>query len=126
MRDLEIILPQKIIDIQFIESSFKNGVKAFDSLTLFLEFQKIELFPLIDTDEIEIKISVIGNSVKQNRDSFFTPFIGKEIFINWCCINSKGYFDLFILGIDSIKPTFCILSEGSSLKVLFMRSLRSD
>ncbi|MFZ4797325.1 MAG: DUF6334 family protein [Bacteroidia bacterium] len=114
----EIILPQKIKGIKLSNLEFYNLEGSFEKISIILEFQVIDFTPLIDTDEIDIQI----NSNKDVEDYFisenFEKYVNKEILTFWKCVNSQGYFDLFIFSIDSLTPTFSILSEGSSLKVI--------
>lgn len=111
-------LPQQIKGFSCVESSFYNIEKSFDSISIVLEFQTIDFFPMVETDEIEIKIRVNDDSnIEFVKNEDWDKYLGKEILTFWKCINSQGYFDLFIFGIDSLTPKFSILSEGSSLKI---------
>jgi len=119
MEETTIVYPQRIRDIRYIESEFSGKTRSFDQITFFLDFQRIDFYSVNDTDEISVKVSNIKNHIIRESNNLFPDyFIGQELYITWKCINSQGYFDLFVIGIGTIRPTICILSEGSSLKVL--------
>jgi len=117
MEEIIIIYPQKIRNIQCVESEFEGLEKSFEKISFILDFQQIDLYPINDTDEIEIIVTNINDSIKRTSNQFLDQLIGKSVFTTWKCVNSQGYFDLFILGIETIRPTVSILCEGSSLKV---------
>ncbi|MES2728432.1 MAG: DUF6334 family protein [Bacteroidota bacterium] len=115
----ELILPQQIKGFTYVESDFDNSEQSFDCFSLVLAFQTIDFLPIVDTDEIEIRIRKNDDtSIEYISNQDWNEYIGKEIKTFWKCINSQGYFDLFIFSIDSLTPTFSILSEGSSIKVI--------
>jgi hypothetical protein len=104
----------------------------FDKLTLdsisfyFDHYKIIELNPIGDTDEIEIKLISLPDKNKDRNipieemppnDNWFKTFINQKIQYIGLCTNNQGYQDQVIFAFGYCTPSVDFVSENSVLKV---------
>lgn len=118
---MDKLLGLKVTAIKIIRNKdFKsdNNAVLADKIIIGIENQYIVITPLADTDEINVQIA---KKIIQNDSSFleeiFPQFVGFTLGYTWKAVNSRGYFDCFIIAFGSLKPDLIILSEGSVLKL---------
>lgn len=111
---------------------------ALDSVGFYFDnYNVIELNPVVDTDEINIKFisiqdrnkndsitlsSVIGEAQKQHY-SWSAELIDKKIQAIWLCTNHQGYQDQIIFAFDYFSPSISFVAEDSVLKVFQYRPI---
>lgn len=105
---------------------------ALDSIGFYFDnYNIIELNPVVDTDEIDIKFisiqgrnkndsiplsSAIGEAQKQHY-SWSAELIDKKIQAIWLCTNHQSYQDQIIFAFDYFSPSISLVAEDSVLKV---------
>jgi len=92
-----------------------------DTIQLYFKVGIIQISCLTDTDEIKLtftkdKISQKKRNIEADRN-IFKQYIGKKLNQVWTCVNSSGYFDLYILSFSYLYPNISIVSETSGLKL---------
>lgn len=132
MKNIEDCLGEKVSQIlikpEIVFISADNEIIAEEILVL-LEKSKLRILPIQDTDEISVECLEIDNT--ENDSDFLSvtlldEYIGEMLSESWKCVNSRGYFDLFILGFYFLHPSLMILSEGSTLKLFKPTQLRKE
>ncbi len=84
----------------------------------FSEGVSLVILPLIDTDEISIELHADESEQEPGGKAILEELVGRKLGAYWYCENNQGYFDLVLFGFDRLRPSFGILSEGSSLKLV--------
>lgn len=74
-----------------------------------------------DTDEV-IVTSIAAPPVGTDWEDIecLSDLVGKEIGWAWSCINSQGYWDVFILSARSVDPSVALVGMASSLHIMRM------
>ena len=114
------------------DKELKLDEVALDSISFYFDnYNAIELNPIIDTDEIELKIISIKNINRDNSIAFssdieevqkqhynwIAELIDKKIQAVWLCTNHQGYQDQIIFAFDYFSPSISFVAEDSILKV---------
>ena len=124
MMEIEEFLGEKVTKIltklNVIYTPSKGEALVDEAIFLF-ETRLMRILPVDDTDEIRIDCSKMDDF--KNRRSLkplpgLDQYIGKTLSSAWNCTNTRGYFDMFVLGFYYLNPTLIFLSEGGVLKLL--------
>ncbi|MGZ5243406.1 MAG: DUF6334 family protein [Bacteroidia bacterium] len=96
-----------------------------ESIVFEFSSKRIKFTPIIDSDEIEVSLSITNLDELDSYDTqdMFSEYIGKTLGYTWQCINSNGFRDMYIIGLENLHPSIIILSEGSSLKLFTTNSI---
>ncbi len=119
--ELPIGAPLLAIAIQEDET-FTGTELCLDRIEFIFATQTLTLTPIVDTDEIALKLTETCSIDLCDRQEcspeFGRSIIGKPLQTLWNCENAQGYQDQIILAFGSLQPSLSILAEGSVLKVL--------
>jgi len=102
-----------------------NDEILIDELFVCLESAVLHIRPLVDTDEIQFDLlsPVPDNSVGYENCYELSQLLGRTVSEVWLSTNTRGYFDLLVLGLTQLHPTLLILSEGGVLKLINVDSI---
>jgi hypothetical protein len=119
---LENLLGKKIENIEiFLKNDNTYQYTILEKVIFYLDDKALILTPVVDTDEIKIDVYDAEKTVFQTtQPHILSKFIGLNLNYTWNGINTKGYFDVFLMSFHNLTPSLMILSEGSSLKLFFL------
>lgn len=122
---LESLLGKKIENIEiFLDKDYPNQHNILEKIVFYLDNKALSIEPIINSDEIKISIYNVKREVLQDNElHILSKFIGTHLNYTWNCINTKGYFDIFLMSFHNLTPDLMILSEGSSLKLFFLQQI---
>jgi len=130
------------------DQEFEGDELCLDQVKLYFEDTEhkitwITLSPLVDTDEIDVKIE--KNTKKPTKKNPHPPFhadgnIGNNqlaklatslfqstrLMAVWICENDQGYKDQVILAFESLHPNIAFVAEGSVIKAFLNQQILKD
>ncbi len=95
-----------------------------DEILVHFADKSIVIVPVAETDEIKVTFSKRKNTnegIDTLEQNILSKYIGKTFNQVWNCVNSNGYFDLYILGFSYLDPSVLVLCEGSTLRILELK-----
>ncbi len=115
------------------DQEFEGDELCLDQVKLYFEDTErkitwITLSPLVDTDEIDVKIEKNTKKLTRKNPHFYpdssignnqlaTSLVrGTKLMAVWICENSQDYKDRVILDFGSIYPSISFIAEGSVIK----------
>ena len=132
MESLENLLGQKVSKIRgVLNLDFQSGAKVrlLDEVYILLEMHYIRISTIPETDEVSVDARSNGEfqpsrtlvDVESCHD-----LAGSTFSEYWKCTNSRGYFDLMVLGFQRLHPSLVVLCEGSALKLFRVSSVANE
>ncbi|QSJ16704.1 hypothetical protein JYQ62_34335 [Nostoc sp. UHCC 0702] len=132
----EFPIGQRLIDISTVEDQeFDGNELCLNEVNLYFEDTEnqiilVTLLPVIDTDEIEVKIKAMndGNRIhakpSMGENQLLSSIAMNEKLMSvWVCENVQGYQDQVIFAFQNLHPTITFLAEGSVIKVFMHEQL---
>jgi len=101
---------------------------AYDDIFLYDQVlietdQFISIKPIVDTDELKIRISRTSRKNLANALTY-EAFNHRKLQEFWRCRNDRGYLDQIIVGVDHLWPTFSIVCELGLLGIFVCEPLK--
>jgi hypothetical protein len=122
---METLLWKQVNSMKIVPSldfETSNNEILADEVIIDLGEQLISIIPLIDTDELEVRIFEASEYVKNtNSKPVFKKYTGAKLSYTWDAVNTKGYKDVFMMAFDNLIPAIMVLSEGSVLKLFDLK-----
>ena len=127
------------------DQEFEGDELCLDQVKLYFEDTEhkitwITLSPLVDTDEIDVKIE--KNTKKPTKKNPHPPFhadgnignnqlfsslvLGTKLMAVWICENDQGYKDQVIFAFESLHPQIAFVAEGSVIKAFINQQILND
>jgi len=127
------------------DQEFDGDELCLDQVKLYFEDTEhkitwITLSPIVDTDEINVKIE--KNPKKPTKKNPHPPFhadgnisnnqllsslvLGTKLMAVWICENDQGYKDQVILAFESLHPRMAFVAEGSVIKAFLNQQILKD
>jgi len=125
------------------DQEFEGDELCLDQVKLYFEDTEhkitwITLSPLVDTDEIDVKIE--KNTKKPtkknphfhadgnigNNQLFSSLGLGTRLMAVWICENDQGYKDQVIFAFESLHPQIAFVAEGSVIKAFINQQILND
>ena len=140
----EFPIGQTLLEVSTNEDQeFEGDELCLDQVKLYFEDTEhkiswITLSPIVDTDEIDVKIEKnTKKSTKKNPHFHAEDSIGNNQLIGslplgtklmgvWICENDQGYKDQVILAFESLHPNIAFIAEGSVIKAFLNQQIFKD
>ncbi len=127
------------------DQEFDGDELCLDQVKLYFEDTEhkitwITLSPIVDTDEIDVKIE--KNTKKPTKKNPHPPFhadgnignnqllsslvLGTKLMAVWICENDQGYKDQVIFAFESLHPQIAFVAEGSVIKAFLNQQILKD
>jgi hypothetical protein len=96
------------------------AAESYWEIVLLTDAHAMSLTVNPDTDEV---IAILIDPPPTNGDDLvnidcLSDLIGHPLGWAWACINSQGYWDMFITSVDSVDPQVVFLGMASALTVM--------
>lgn len=125
------------------DQEFEGDELCLDQVKLYFEDTEhkitwITLSPLVDTDEIDVKIEKNPKKPTKKNPHFHADgnignnqllsslVLGTRLMAVWICENDQGYKDQVILAFESLHPNIAFVAEGSVIKAFLNQQILKD
>jgi Family of unknown function (DUF6334) len=125
------------------DQEFDSDELCLDQVKLYFEDTEhkitwITLSPIVDTDEIDVKIEKNTKKPTKKNPHFHADSnignnqllsslrLGTKLMAVWICENDQGYKDQVILAFESLQPNIAFVAEGSVIKAFLNQQILKD